>query len=452
MDCLVNKKAYSWRFEVLFFLIDLSVFLYTVSLNLFSVDVVDCFFFYIFFICLFFDCFYLGEIEFTYVQVFKLFILCVINFFSNCYKVETIFVIFLLTYSLVYNIDSFRNLHTHFTYWNTKKHINKVDKFYFVICCFSLILYFVLHRNYIFSTLLFVFYDCFITFPVIYRQGFVDCNSVLFPKSVGEMKILNSISRNISPTFFVLPFLFPYLTNDITSMTVISALFLVTGLFIQELQFQRSNGLKFNDFYFYRYFLLKTLITVSVGMLFKFSPIITVNSEQNPIITVICAVFVFNFTGSFILLQENHDKFGSIKLLDYVIDYKKIIFIVIIPALFIMIYYFGWISFDYMAFYAFFSIFYSVGTSVYLIFSLKKVLNVKNIIFQLLYRTSRGEIFYYSTNQITDGDDKINTVLRLCTDSVQKRKLLIWMKFSLLFFGGLKATWMMYYQIRIYIQ
>lgn len=140
----------------------------------------------------------------------------------------------------------------------------------------------------------------------------------------------------------------------------------------------------------------------------------------NTAVSVLCALFIFNFSSLFILAQENHQKFHSLKLLNMVISAKIIFFTIFIPVLLIILTVIDIISKNFSTFFSVCSILYGILSSCYLLNRLKRLLDPIYIAKRLIASNATNEFYIYKTSQIDFGESVFDDLLELICGTIAR--------------------------------
>ncbi len=140
----------------------------------------------------------------------------------------------------------------------------------------------------------------------------------------------------------------------------------------------------------------------------------------NTAVSVLCALFIFNFSSLFILAQENHQKFHSLKLLNMVISTKVIFFTIFIPVLFIILAVIDIIPNKFSTFFSVCSILYGILSSCYLLNRLKCLLDPIYIAKRLIASNATNEFYIYKTSQIDFGESVFDDLLELICGTIAR--------------------------------
>lgn len=111
------------------------------------------------------------------------------------------------------------------------------------------------------------------------------------------------------------------------------------------------------------------------------------------------AVFIFNFTELFILLQENYHKFNSLFLLMQILHPLRLFFVIGMSAISIIVSMLHIVSNRYIASFAILSIAYSICTSVYLINKMKYYLDAEKMLLWQMSKINHDDIILYRGNR-----------------------------------------------------
>lgn len=136
------------------------------------------------------------------------------------------------------------------------------------------------------------------------------------------------------------------------------------------------------------------------------------------LVTVISALFIFNFGSLFTLAQENYQKFHSLKLLKMVISPFIIILVIFIPVIIILFTVIDIIPNKYSKLYSIISIIYGIGSSCLLVNRLKKLLDPIYIAKRLISDQRQNEFFYYKTAQFKIGESIFDDLLELICGTI----------------------------------
>ena len=133
-------------------------------------------------------------------------------------------------------------------------------------------------------------------------------------------------------------------------------------------------------------------------------------------IPVIAAVFIFNFTAISSLILDFYKKYNSILLLKEILNVYTLLRVIIIPAGFVVLF----ILYDkHIEFLSVLSIVYCIGSSIWLIYRTKYLLNQNRIIIKLLAEINDEEINIYKNNDILTTENRIDILLKIIVSFIR---------------------------------
>ena len=242
-----------------------------------------------------------------------------------------------------------------------------------------------------------------------YKNG-IPCNEI-------DFKSLEAMENPVTVSSLVLPVLAVTLLSA-PNWNIFVIVFLGTVIvFIQDLW--HLGNMRINRIKSYKKIILLFLAIGFLYFLYWLTQKMTgsVNQSNLPglIIPVISAVFIFNFSAICYLVQENYHKYNSVLLIKESLNFTTILVAILIPAGFVLLLIFSDVKSNYLLFWSIVATTYSLGSSIWLLFRIRFLLNDRKIILRLMARLSKDDIKDYCQNLNTNSENPIDTMQKVLT-------------------------------------
>gem|GEM_PF-2799014 len=434
----MEKKKYEIIDYLIYFIIELSLYFYSVSqISEVNSIFIGLFVYFLPFI-FFYEGLYFRDKEYNYAQALKVGLLVLL---SEKYSVTTFlaFSLFTWLYSLCKNVFFWQQIYSKTDSENDRtNHKNTLTK---------IVLYYLINYLILFE----VFYSCrvkflesLIIFGIISIFYFLIlfCKSITYspyfcipnikknsdiPDSSIRFSFIGRLSQiDIHEFYILIPVIcgFLYIKKETISIIFTSILLLFYICITVKNNFSVYKAKIVN-----LYLPLLIQLLLSGFFIFILHNYTSLNDASkttisNIIVTVVSADLIFNFTAMFILLQENFTKYNSIYLLKNTVTKTGIFVSVIIPCIFISLLIIDIIPIKYFIIYSIFCITLCISISIWLLCSLKRTLNTPDILLRLMSNTNSDVIRRYSDNHFDSENNDIDTILKITTDTISKKDYL----------------------------
>lgn len=430
----MEKKKYEILDYLVYFIIELCLYVYSVSQISEVTSILTGLLVYSFPFIFFYEGLYFREKEYNYAQIIKVILLI---FLSEYYNVIVFVTFSLLTwiYSLCRNVFFLQQIYSiKYSENNKTEHriaFKRITIYYFI--------------NYL--TLFMVFYSCrdkffesIIIFGITIVYFFIlYCKSITYspyfcisnikenyyiPDSNIRYSFIERFSEvPFNDLFIMIPVIvgFLYIKAEKLSFCIISIL-----LCIYIFRTIKNNYSVYKAKIINLYFPLFVHLLLSILFLFILSSFSNIDEQRkstisNIIVTVLSADLIFNFTSMFILLQENYSKYNSIYLLKNTVTKATIFVSVVIPGVLISLLILNLIPDRYFILYSIFCVVLCISFSIWLLCSLKRALNTTDILLRLMANTNENVVRMYCNSKIIEENNDIQTILKIAIDTIAKK-------------------------------
>lgn len=430
----MEKKKYEILDYLVYFIIELCLYVYSVSQISEVTSILTGLLVYSFPFIFFYEGLYFREKEYNYAQIIKVILLI---FLSEYYNVIVFVTFSLLTwiYSLCRNVFFLQQIYSIKYSENNKTEqriaFKRITIYYFI--------------NYL--TLFMVFYSCrakffesIIIFGITIVYFFIlYCKSITYspyfcisnikenyyiPDSNIRYSFIERFSEvPFNDLFIMIPVIvgFLYIKAEKLSFCIISIL-----LCIYIFKTIKNNYSVYKTKIINLYFPLFVHILLSTIFLYILSNFSDITEERkniisNIIVTVLSADLIFNFTAMFILLQENYSKYNSIYLLKNTVTKVTVFVSVIIPGVLISLLILNLIPDKYFILYSIICVVLCISFSIWLLYSLKRALNTTDILLRLMANTNENAVRMYCNSKLIEENNDIQTILKITTDTIAKK-------------------------------
>ncbi len=418
---------------VIYFVVQIVLYFYSIFQLQEMNSVWSYIFIYSFPFLFFYEGLYLKDKEFNYAQIVKLLLLI---FLSNKNNISLIFsfTFFNWSYSICKNIFYMQQEYS--TCKNGEKIIKIIKKnliyYLFNLVAFSTIFIYFRYRLFesfiIFGIYFFYFVILFsksITFFPHFDFGMYNKHYFIPSSKIRYIMIDKLANIHLDDFLFIIPILggFLYLQNDLLTIYFISTFGLIY-VFQKTKNYISVYGRKLLKLHIIPLVIQFFLSFLFLYVLNNFKNVETETIEQiyNMIVSIISADLIFNFTAMFILLQENYNKYNSVYLLKNIVTKNTIFLTIIIPTSFIIVLILEIIPEKYFVMYSIFCICSCISLSIWLLNSLKKSLNIVDVIKGLMSNTDSESIRDYCNSNFDDNSNDIDTILKITIDSISKKE------------------------------
>ena len=342
-----------------------------------------------------------------------------------------------------------------FNNWIWKREIQKVNitvlRKNVLYCLTFLLLMAVLGVEYRSHWILFCYiftFTLFIPTVIIFSYSLLDFETII-PRCRLEFFIRELANFRVRFISWILPYLallfYPQKDSLAFIVIILSAFCYLVSY---ESIVQRSSTVKFS-FKDILPVLFKILTLASVYFfinnfykLFDSNFYITIKKTiPSVVIPIISAVFIFNFSATIYLLQENYHKFNSIFLLKKVLNPLGLIITIILPAIFAILILIDIIpSVEMKINFSIVAIEYSLLSSLYLLYMFRFYLDVRKVFLYIIGNTNPLIILDFKEQNYEDAENEISTIKNIICSSISNSDVVIQENCYPLFFTWIKQN------------